>query len=269
MNENIGVGIIVGLAIGSSTYIWNSDNFTKSQKYILLLFILFPPLQWISAIILCIYNKQQFQKTNFVPYIIIALLSIILISVINWDNVLQKINIDSYNQENGSVEPATDISTSSYDSSNQMNSADANNIYQKKFAYVLIKIKTPKLDLYEFEGVYTVDENINRHEEIPARTIYSTKWEESDYSTDVMEIENYNEDEKYRMLDKAENNISLQHNLSSSDMNFRLEIDARCKDNAERERLKENKSQITNSEVYVFDSYAEASQHKRENTTTN
>lgn len=166
------------------------------------------------------------------------------------------------------VESAIESPTSSDENSNlENNVASKNNL--KKFVYVLIKIKTPKLDSYEFEGVYTIDENINRHEEIPARTIYSAKWEESVYSTDIMEIENYNEDEKYRMLDNAENNISLQHNLSSSDMNFRLEIDARCKDNTERERLKENKSQITNSEVYVFDSYAEASQHKRENTTAN
>lgn len=166
------------------------------------------------------------------------------------------------------VESAIESSTSSDENNNlENNVVSKNNL--KKFVYVLIKIKTPKLDMYEFEGVYTVDENINRHEEIPARTIYSTKWEESDYSTEILEIDDYNEDEKYRMLDNAENNISLQHNLSSSDMNFRLEIDARCKDNAERERLKENKSQITNSKVYVFDSYAEASQHKRENTTTN
>jgi hypothetical protein len=143
------------------------------------------------------------------------------------------------------------------------------NSHLTKFVYAVVKIKIPKLNVYEFEGVYNFDENLNRHEEIPARTIYSTKWEESVYSTDIIEIENYNEDEKYRMLDKAENNLSLQHNLSSSDLNFRLEIDARCKDYTERDRLKENKSQITNSEVYVFDSYAEASQHKRENTTTN
>lgn len=64
MNENIGVGLVVGLAIGITTYIWNSDCFTKFQKYVLLLFILFPPLQWISAIILFFYNYHQFKKSK-------------------------------------------------------------------------------------------------------------------------------------------------------------------------------------------------------------
>lgn len=160
------------------------------------------------------------------------------------------------------VESAIESPTTSDENNNlENNVVSKNNL--KKFVYVLIKIKTPKLDMYEFEGVYTVDENINRHEEIPARTIYSTKWEESVYSSDIIEIENYNEDEKYRMLDKAENNLSLQYKLDSSNMNYRLEIDTRCKDDSERDKLKENQSQITNSEVYVFDSYAEASQHKR------
>jgi hypothetical protein len=265
MNDNIGVGIIVGLAIGSSTYIWNSDCFNKTQKYILLLFILFPPLQWVSAVFLYLYNRQQFKKINYIPYIIIAFLSIIIISSINWSEIIS--NMD--NNESINEEPALGTSASDNEDNNLINNLDSRNIHLTKFVYAVVKIKIPKLNVYEFEGVYNFDENLNRHEEIPARTIYSTKWEESVYSTDIIEIENYNEDEKYRMLDKAENNLSLQHNLSSSDLNFRLEIDARCKDYTERDRLKENKSQITNSEVYVFDSYAEASQHKRENTTTN
>jgi hypothetical protein len=100
MNDNIGVGIIVGLAIGSSTYIWNSDCFNKTQKYILLLFILFPPLQWVSAVFLYLYNRQQFKKINYIPYIIIAFLSIIIISSINWSEIISNMdNNESINEQ--------------------------------------------------------------------------------------------------------------------------------------------------------------------------
>lgn len=258
MNDNIGVGIIVGLAIGSSTYIWNSENFTKSQKRILLFFIIFPPLQWISAIVLYIYNKQQFQKTNFAPYIIIALLSIILISVVDWDNVIQKLNLDSYNQESISDEPATDISTSTYDSSNRINRVDVNNIYQKKFVYVVTKVEIPKLDV--FESVADYDVNTGRVYRSP--NLYSTVWKESVYTTDIIEIENYNEDEKFKLLDQTESKI--RDNFSYQDMNYQIEVDTKCTDYDKKSKLKENKSQIINSEVYVFDSYAEASKNKRE-----
>jgi hypothetical protein len=59
MNENIGVGLIVGLAIGTSLYIWNSDNFTKPQKIGLVCCIIFPPMQWGSILLVLAYNKYQ------------------------------------------------------------------------------------------------------------------------------------------------------------------------------------------------------------------
>jgi hypothetical protein len=64
MNENIGVGLIVGLAIGTSLYIWNSDNFTKPQKIGLVCCIIFPPMQWGSILLVLAYNKYQSENTN-------------------------------------------------------------------------------------------------------------------------------------------------------------------------------------------------------------
>lgn len=64
MDESVGVGLIVGLAIGVTTYLWNSVYFTKVQKYVLLAFIVFPPLQWTTAIILFIYNYQKFKSSK-------------------------------------------------------------------------------------------------------------------------------------------------------------------------------------------------------------
>ena len=57
MDHNIGTGLIVGLAIASSIYIWNSENFNSSQKTILLICIIFPPAQWLGIFIVLIYNN--------------------------------------------------------------------------------------------------------------------------------------------------------------------------------------------------------------------
>ena len=32
MDNNVGVGTIVGLAFASSVYVWKTDNYTKEQK---------------------------------------------------------------------------------------------------------------------------------------------------------------------------------------------------------------------------------------------
>ncbi len=58
MNDNIGVGLIVGLAIGISLYVWNSDNFTKTQKIGLICCVIFPPLQWGSILLVLAYNNS-------------------------------------------------------------------------------------------------------------------------------------------------------------------------------------------------------------------
>ena len=63
MEHSIGVGLIVGLTFASSVYIWNSKNFSKVQKIILLLFVVFPPLQWIAILIVSIYNTNKSNST--------------------------------------------------------------------------------------------------------------------------------------------------------------------------------------------------------------
>ena len=63
MEHSIGVGIIVGLTFASSAYIWNSDNFTKEQKTILLIFVVFPPLQWVATLLVSIYNTNRENNT--------------------------------------------------------------------------------------------------------------------------------------------------------------------------------------------------------------
>lgn len=59
MEHSIGIGILVGLTIASSVYVWNSQIITSVQKISLLICILFPPLQWLGIIIVLAYNSNK------------------------------------------------------------------------------------------------------------------------------------------------------------------------------------------------------------------
>lgn len=63
MENNIGIGAIVGLLTVSSIYVWQSESFTKTQKIILLVLIIFAPLQWLGILIFSIYNKIQLENS--------------------------------------------------------------------------------------------------------------------------------------------------------------------------------------------------------------
>lgn len=59
MENNIGIGAVVGLVIASSLYIWNSELFSKKQKQYLIICFVFPPVQWLGILIVFFYNKQK------------------------------------------------------------------------------------------------------------------------------------------------------------------------------------------------------------------
>ena len=52
-------GLFGGLLIFTSVAIWHSTHFQKSQKIFLTICILFPPAQWVFAIIIYAYNKRN------------------------------------------------------------------------------------------------------------------------------------------------------------------------------------------------------------------
>ncbi len=62
MNNNIGVGLVVGLATASSIFIYKSEKFTKLQKVILLICILFVPLQWLLTAVILIINHYKLKN---------------------------------------------------------------------------------------------------------------------------------------------------------------------------------------------------------------
>lgn len=65
MEKIIGIGVLIALTFTSTVYILSSDYFTKSQKAILGILFVFPPAQWILAIILVIWNKNSNLSIGF------------------------------------------------------------------------------------------------------------------------------------------------------------------------------------------------------------
>jgi|688.fasta_scaffold33181_5 uncharacterized membrane protein YhaH (DUF805 family) len=57
MDKRILIGIIVGLTIASTSFVWKSDKFTKFMKIILTVFTLFPPLQWFIIVLILIFKN--------------------------------------------------------------------------------------------------------------------------------------------------------------------------------------------------------------------
>ena len=59
MEKSIGIGLIVGLTTASTIFIYKSVIFTRFQKVILLICILFPPLQWLLTLIILLINHYR------------------------------------------------------------------------------------------------------------------------------------------------------------------------------------------------------------------
>ncbi|MBM6499759.1 SHOCT domain-containing protein [Flavobacterium macrobrachii] len=375
MDDKIAVGILVGLATGTSLYVWNSDRFTKPQKIGLVCCIIFPPLQWIAVLLVLAYNKYQSentteakitkqnveskqnldsaknnlkelkekgiiteeefnskvdkiesQKTAFdiknsteykqlkslldsgiltkeefeskLKLIGSAVEKEVDISEVN--NILNSVNktyltnlednsennkkensnntfvyifivitvvllsilIISQNIENN-VEQNYDSPTSVAIDSSAYENVNTNYNYQepiknKKFVYVVMKIEKPILDVYEPTG-YT---NSFGFYEKPD-PIYSINYEKETYTTDIIEISDYNIDEKYRVLDDAKNKIYSK--LKFVDDAFSTNLWINCKDDNKRKEFKGLSSKITDSQIFEFDKYSEASIHKQNN----
>ena len=64
MDKSIGVGSIVGLTFASSLYVWNNVNFTKTQKAVLLILLIFPPAQWVGILVVLAYNNYKVNNTT-------------------------------------------------------------------------------------------------------------------------------------------------------------------------------------------------------------
>lgn len=64
MSTEIGVALIIGITIGTTSLIWKSESFTYSQKVFLSICFLFPPAQWVLAILLYLFNAFKTSTSN-------------------------------------------------------------------------------------------------------------------------------------------------------------------------------------------------------------
>jgi hypothetical protein len=63
MEHSILIGIISSIAISTTLYVYNSNDFNKEQKAILLISIICPPIQWIGILIVLAYNNNKIQNS--------------------------------------------------------------------------------------------------------------------------------------------------------------------------------------------------------------
>lgn len=253
MDKRIGIGIIVGLTIWSSLYIWNTDKYSKLQKAILLPCMAFAPLQWALMGLILIYNnftnKQttvEFKNNSNKSIIIYIILVVIIISLIvnNFIDQSDRTNLfksPEINHNNTSA-PPQQYSTPQI----------------KEYGYVVIEVETPELEI--IKGYYKSEKD-NMFDSNYVEDSYYTKWRKTTYTSDITEIEDYNEDNKNRVLDNFEKEIKLK--LSDAEYNYKMKLLIDCKDSSRKEELKEAKSKINFSQIFTFGTYSDASVSKR------
>lgn len=119
----------------------------------------------------------------------------------------------------------------------------------KKFVYVVVSTKTPIL-----RG--------NISEMIDIRNSCYVDFENEVFSSDIVEVQNYNEDVKYKLIDEAESKI-LEKNQYVSNSLYSNAVVTYGYDAAEHLKNNNYRIKVVNSKLFTFDSYSEASISKK------
>lgn len=194
-------------------------------------------------------------KNNTSPFLVIIIIIIACFALFSL------FNNKHYDNEDVDIQSTT--VDSSYINNNYQNTVNVEPIKIKKFVYIVTKVSIPTLRTEQVGG-YT-DYSTNTY--TPINYFYITEWENHCYSTAITEIDDYNEDEKYKFLDKTENNI--KSNFVYSDSNYESSVNTNCYSQSKKEELLKEKSKITDHQIFEFDTYAEASVHKQANLDIN
>jgi len=183
----------------------------------------------------------------------IYLLSILFISVIIGLVLFLSNLIDTDSKQKNDFSPTitTNSATDSYMNTNQP-------MINKKFVYVVLEVEKPRLEVFEPKGYVN---SLGFYERLDP--IYSITYEKEIYATDIIEVKNYNIDEKYKVLDDSKRRMYSKLNLF--DQSFSTDLWIKCKDNDKREEFKNVRSKLLKSQIFEFDSYSEASIHKNNN----
>jgi uncharacterized membrane protein len=197
-------------------------------------------------------NKSSTVKTYFLSFL--ALIGLYLLIYLFFNN-------GNIGNENIDGQPTAIDST--YINNSYQNTTYVEPLKIKKFVYIVTKVSIPTLHTEQIGG-YT-DYSTNTY--TPINYYYLIEWEKHCYSTEINEIDDYNEDEKYKFLDKIENNI--KSNFLYSDGNYESSVNTNCNSESKKVELLENKSKITYHQIFEFDTYAEASLSKQANLDIN
>lgn len=127
----------------------------------------------------------------------------------------------------------------------------------KKFVYTIFETEVPKLKVTRLmEGYRDINGIYNK----PLIT-YDVEWTKYNYTSEILEFDDYTDDDKYRMLDGTEKNLKMD--LSSKSMSFYVSVQNECKDEKTRERFENIEAKIKTRDILAFDSYMDASISKR------
>lgn len=198
---------------------------------------------------------KEKRNAHSVLYYSITGVILLILCLINWDEALYELKDfnDSYNR-NAQENEAPSIDTN-FETVKNMEA-----INPTKFVYVLIKIKEPKFS--HLDGYRQMNDNLVYEQVIEERN--EVFWEEVIYTTDINEIKDFNEDAKYRFLDEVEPIIRMK--LAYADSNFSNNVYGKCTDASKKSSLVENHSKLIDKNIFVFDSYKEASIHREKSS---
>ena len=124
----------------------------------------------------------------------------------------------------------------------------------KKFVYVIFKVSSPELKDYKM-----VRDSTNTLGFLTSKNGYKLSWKDTIMMSKILEIDSYEEDKKYTYIDKAQKSIILE--LKRYDSVFALTLFKKTKDDSALQTTNNNryKSEVTDRQIFTFDSYSEAS----------
>lgn len=136
-----------------------------------------------------------------------------------------------------------------------------------RFAYVVFKVSKPRL--HHTDDKYIRSINIPGQLPTQSQTIKGVNFVEYDsyiMTTDVVEIKDYNEDAKYKLIDEQEKIAKQQ--LSNQDVGFHVDVMSYVNDPEERSRMMNTQSKVIDRKCNIFNSYKEASKFRLDNKGT-
>lgn len=127
----------------------------------------------------------------------------------------------------------------------------------KKFVYIIFKVSSPELEDYEM-----VRDSTNTLGFLTSKNGYKLSWKNKIIMSEILEIDNYDKDKKYTYIDKEQKNIILE--LKRYDSIFARTLFKKTKDDSALKTTNNNryKSEVTDRQIFTFDSYSEASINK-------